>query len=26
MNYKTIFKQAPNAAGETNASPLNFLK
>jgi len=26
MNYKTIFKQAPNADGETNASPLNFLK
>jgi hypothetical protein len=25
-NYKTTFKQTPNADGETNTSPLNFLK
>ena len=25
-NYKTTFKQTPNTDGETNASPLNFLK
>jgi len=26
QNYKTTFKQTPNAGGDTNASPLNFLK
>jgi lipopolysaccharide export system protein LptA len=26
QNYKTTFKQTPNAGGDTNATPLNFLK